>query len=97
MDKAFERRFLYKVKFEKPDLACRSQIWQAMIPSLEDADASFLAARYDFSGGEIENIARHYTIQTILHGSPEKMVKSLTEFCESERLEGTRAKRKIGF
>lgn len=26
MDKAFERRFLYKVKFEKPDLACRSQI-----------------------------------------------------------------------
>ena len=34
MDKAFERRFLYKVKFEKPDLACRSQIWQAMIPSL---------------------------------------------------------------
>lgn len=97
MDKAFERRFLYKVKFEKPDLACRSQIWQAMIPSLEDADASFLAARYDFSGGEIENIARHYTIQTILHGSPEKMVKSLTEFCESERLEGARAKRKIGF
>lgn len=97
MDKAFERRFLYKVKFEKPDLACRSQIWQAMIPSLEDADASFLAARYDFSGGEIENIARHYTIQTILHGSPEKMVKSLTEFCESERLEGTRTKRKIGF
>lgn len=53
------------MKFEKPDLACRSQIWQAMIPSLEDADASFLAARYDFSGGEIENIARHYTIQTI--------------------------------
>ena len=91
MDKAFERRFLYKVKFEKPDLACRSQI------SLEDADASFLAARYDFSGGEIENIARHYTIQTILHGSPEKIVKSLTEFCESERLEGARAKRKIGF
>lgn len=68
-----------------------------MIPSLEDADASFLAARYDFSGGEIENIARHYTIQTILHGRPEKMVKSLTEFCESERLEDARTKRKIGF
>lgn len=97
MDKAFERRFLYKVKFEKPDLACRSQIWQSMISSLNDADASFLAARYDFSGGEIENIARHYTIQSILHGSPENLVKLLVGYCDSERLEGSNGKRKVGF
>ena len=97
MDKAFERRFLYKILFEKPDLNCRTQIWQAMIPPLNDADASYLAGKYDFSGGEIENIARHFTIQTILHGQPENMVKSLAEFCESERLEGSRIKRKIGF
>ena len=97
MDKAFERRFLYKIQFEKPDLNCRTQIWQAMIPPLNDADASYLAGKYDFSGGEIENIARHFTIQSILHGQPENMVKSLVEFCESERLEGSRIKRKIGF
>ena len=97
MDKAFERRFLYKIQFEKPDLNCRTQIWQAMIPPLNDADASYLAGKYDFSGGEIENIARHFTIQTILHGKSENMVKSLAEFCESERLEGSRTKRKIGF
>lgn len=97
MDKAFERRFLYKIQFEKPDLNCRTQIWQAMIPPLNDADASYLAGKYDFSGGEIENIARHFTIQSILHGQPENMVKSLVEFCESERLEGSRTKRKIGF
>lgn len=97
MDKAFERRFLYKVKFEKPDLHCRLQIWQTMIPSLNDADASFLAARYDFSGGEIENIARHYTIQSILHGKPANMLKSLVGYCDSERLEGRTPKRKVGF
>lgn len=97
MDKAFERRFLYKVKFEKPDLQCRLQIWQTMIPSLNDADASFLAARYDFSGGEIENIARHYTIQSILHGKPANMLKSLVGYCDSERLEGRTPKRKVGF
>ena len=97
MDKAFERRFLYKIQFEKPDLNCRTQIWQAMIPPLNDADASYLAGKYDFSGGEIENIARHFTIQTILHGKSENMVKSLVELCESERLEGSRIKRKIGF
>ena len=97
MDKAFERRFLYKIQFEKPDLNCRTQIWQAMIPPLNDADASYLAGKYDFSGGEIENIARHFTSQTILHGQPENMAKSLVEFCENERLEGSRTKRKIGF
>lgn len=97
MDKAFERRFLYKVKFEKPDLHGRLQIWQTMIPSLNDADASFLAARYDFSGGEIENIARHYTIQSILHGKPADILKSLVGYCDSERLEGRTPKRKVGF
>lgn len=97
MDKAFERRFLYKVKFEKPDLHGRLQIWQTMIPSLNDADASFLAARYDFSGGEIENIARHYTIQSILHGKPANMLKSLVGYCDSERLEERTPKRKVGF
>ena len=97
MDKAFERRFLYKVKFEKPDLHGRLQIWQTMIPSLNDADASFLAARYDFCGGEIENIARHYTIQSILHGKPADMLKSLVGYCDSERLEGRTPKRKVGF
>lgn len=91
MDKAFERRFLYKIQFEKPDLNCRTQIWQAMIPPLNDADASYLAGK-DFSGGEIENIARHFTIQTILHGKSENMVNSLAEFCESERMEGSRIK-----
>ena len=97
MDKAFERRFLYKIKFAKPDSNCRAKIWQSMIPSLNGNDASYLAGKYDFSGGEIENIARHYTIQSILHGKPENMVKSLTEFCESERLEGNCSKRKVGF
>ena len=97
MDKAFERRFLYKVKFEKPDLHGRLQIWQTMIPSLNDADASFLAGRYDFCGGEIENIARHYTIQSILHGKPADMLKSLVGYCDSERLEGRTPKRKVGF
>ena len=97
MDKAFERRFLYKIKFEKPDLDCRAKIWQSMIPSLNATDASYLAGKYDFSGGEIENIARHYTIQSILHGKPENLVNSLAEFCESERLDGKYSKRKVGF
>ena len=32
MDKAFERRYLYKIRFEKPTLEARMSIWHEMIP-----------------------------------------------------------------
>ena len=44
MDAAFERRFLYKVKFEKPELAQRTKIWQSMMPRLSDDTAAKLAS-----------------------------------------------------
>ena len=33
MDKAFERRFLYKINFTKPTLEARISIWHEMIPA----------------------------------------------------------------
>ena len=62
LDKAFERRFLYKIEFEKPSTEAKSRIWRSMIPTLDERTAAMLAARYDFSGGQIENIARNRTI-----------------------------------
>ena len=96
MDKAFERRFLYKIKFEKPTLEARMSIWHEMIPTLKEEESHILASKYDFSGGQIENIARHYTIGNILHGEAQNVVEELSVYCESERLE-TGQKRKIGF
>ena len=96
MDKAFERRFLYKIKFEKPTLEARMSIWHEMIPTLSDSDKETLASRYDFSGGQIENIARHYAISNILYGSQANTIESLISQCENERLE-TKQTRKIGF
>ena len=96
MDKAFERRFLYKIKFEKPTLEARMSIWHTMMPTLEESVTRTLAAKYDFSGGQIENIARHYTINNILHGQADNTVEILTAYCDSERLE-TKEMHKIGF
>ena len=56
LDKAFERRFLYKIQFNRPTVEARSQIWQAMLPSLTGEDAHTLASQFDLSGGEIKNI-----------------------------------------
>jgi len=55
-----------------------------------------LAERYDFSGGQIENIARKRTVEMILRGV-EPTMEELDEFCRNEQL-GNRAKRRrIGF
>ena len=96
MDKAFERRFLYKIKFEKPTEEARASIWQSMIPELGELDVHTLASKYDFSGGQIENIARHFAIDTILHGNNEDVLPMLIRHCDSERLDEKEVKR-IGF
>ena len=96
MDKAFERRFLYKIKFDKPTEEARASIWRSMIPELSDLDVHTLASKYDFSGGQIENIARHYAIDIILHGQSEDVLSMLIRHCDNERLDGKDI-RKIGF
>ena len=96
LDRAFERRFLYKIKFEKPTVEARARIWHEMIPDLSDMDVQMLAAKYDFSGGQIENIARHYNIDCILHGNDCDTLALLIRHCDNERLESVEQKR-IGF
>ena len=96
MDKAFERRFLYKIKFDKPTEEARASIWHSMIPDLSELDIHTLASKYDFSGGQIENIARHYAIDTILHGQAEDVLPMLIRHCDNERLDEKNVKR-IGF
>ena len=96
MDKAFERRFLYKIKFDKPTVEARTSMWREMIPVLNEEESRILAGKFDFSGGQIENIARHYTIGKILHGDSEDVVNTLSTYCESEKLESN-DKLRIGF
>ena len=96
MDKAFERRFLYKIKFDKPPVEARANMWREMIPVLNEEESRILAGKFDFSGGQIENIARHYTIGKILHGDSEDVVNTLSTYCESEKLESN-DKLRIGF
>ena len=96
LDKAFERRFLYKIKFEKPDAAVRRKIWKQMIPELSEEEATTLSYSFDFSGGQIENIARKNTINVILHGESNHLLPTLQDYCLAEKLDG-QPDRKIGF
>jgi len=95
-DRAFERRFLYKIKFDKPTVEARMSIWREMIPALTDDDARTLSGKYEFSGGQIENIARRHAIGKILHGESESLLNELLGYCDDEKIE-TKEKKAIGF
>lgn len=96
LDKAFERRFLYKVEFNRPAVEARAQIWQAMFPALTERDACTLASQFDLSGGEIENISRKYMVNAILSGQDTIDLLLLAELCRNERI-GTSTRQRIGF
>ena len=96
MDKAFERRFLYKVEFNAPTIDAKCAIWRSMIPSLNDEEALLLAAKYDFSGGQIENIARKYTVAQILSEN-DITLNDIHDLCREELLDKERTHRRIGF
>lgn len=96
LDKAFERRFLYKIQFNRPTADARARIWQAMLPSLTENDAQTLASRFDLSGGEIENITRKYTVNAILSGQDDIDLQSIIEICRNERISDS-VRTKIGF
>ena len=85
LDAAFERRFLFKIKFEMPTTEATKQIWKSKLNWLDDENATTLALRYRFSGGEIDNIARKATINEVITGN-RATLNEIMEYCESERL-----------
>ena len=96
MDAAFERRFLYKIKFENPTLEAKTAIWQSKLNWLPDEQAKQLASEYNFSGGEIDNVVRKATMEEILNGS-KVTLNRLEELCNSEKLISSSSERKMGF
>lgn len=95
MDKAFERRFLYKVKYEQPSLQARENIWRTKMNNLGAEDISKLAKEFDFSGGEIDNIVRKCEMNEIIKGT-QPNYEEIVELCKTERLENAEEHR-MGF
>ena len=95
MDAAFERRFLFKVKFEQPSIENSAKIWGEKLSQLTQKESEILAESFNFSGGEMENIARKCTMQEILSG--EKLhFEEIKNLCKNEKWNGE-VKVKIGF
>ena len=95
MDSAFERRFLYKIEFEKPTIEARKAIWRSLISDMSDEEVSIIASRFEFSGGQIENVARKSTVHRVLSGNAPSL-ENLIKYCSDENIDRECARR-IGF
>jgi hypothetical protein len=96
LDTAFDRRFLFKIEFKKPDLNTKTQIWKSKMPHIPIEECEMLASQFDFSGGQIDNIVRKNEIHEIIYGGDVNLEK-LVSFCEEELLTNQLSKTPIGF
>lgn len=94
-DDAFERRFLFKIKFQRPDLEIKKKIWKSKMGWLNSKSVEHLASSYALSGAQIDNVARKATMKEVLTGK-KSSVKEIEGYCQKEKLEQSRSSR-IGF
>jgi SpoVK/Ycf46/Vps4 family AAA+-type ATPase len=96
IDKAFERRFLFKLKFCQPDTNVRAKIWKLKMPNLSIKECKLIAEQFDFSGGEIDNIVRKTEMHEIMNSERIDLEK-IIEFCKDEKWENSVSRKRIGF
>ena len=85
-DAAFERRFLYKMRFQRPEAAVRARLWKSVVDSLSNDDCRILAEEFpNFAGGQIMNIGRKVVIDKVLH-SCNIDLQRMREFCVQETI-----------
>jgi hypothetical protein len=96
LDSAFERRFLFKVKYENPSTENAAKIWKNKLPILSENEALELASQFSYSGGEMENIARKSIIDEVVFGTKPNFERILS-FCENEKWNNKNSLVKIGF
>lgn len=95
LDGAFERRFLFKIRFDKPTVEAKRNIWMSKLPSLSVEDANTLASSYEFSGGQIDNIVRKALMQEVINGE-KPTLNSLVTMCGEDKI-SKNSTRRIGF
>lgn len=96
IDKAFERRFLFKLKFCKPDNISRAKIWKLKIPRLSINNCKKLAEQFDLTGGEIDNIIRKIEMYEIMN-MEEVNFNKIIEFCKDEKWQLENERKRVGF
>jgi SpoVK/Ycf46/Vps4 family AAA+-type ATPase len=96
LDGAFERRFLFKIEFFKPDLAKRTAIWKLKLNLPDEQHYELLAEKFNFSGAQIENIARKCELNDIINNKQPE-IDDIIAYCHDEMINKDLQKVRVGF
>jgi len=82
LDKAFERRFLYRVEFEKPTKETQRNLLQNSFQNISIETINKILESYSFTGGQIYNIRKKYIMQCIIEDAD--LESLFIRFCQEE-------------
>lgn len=100
LDKAFSRRFNYKIEFIKPNKKQRVELWKKLLPSNlpldEDFDINKLAS-HELTGGQIELVIKNTAYKIAVSDEPIFTVKDFEEQITKEQKGQFDSENKVGF
>lgn len=100
IDKAFSRRFNYKIEFKKPDREQRVELWKKMLPKdapyAEDVKAEELA-EYSLTGGQINLIIKNTAYKVAVREEPLFTLKDFIDEISREKDASFDSEKSMGF
>jgi SpoVK/Ycf46/Vps4 family AAA+-type ATPase len=100
IDKAFSRRFNYKIEFKKPDKKQRVQLWEKMLPVNapyeKDFDISALS-EYSLTGGQINLIVKNTAYKVAVKKEPLFKISDFEQEIRREKDANFDSEKSMGF
>ena len=100
IDKAFSRRFNYKIEFKKPDLHQRIELWKKMLPKEAPYDDAFdvnVLAEYSLTGGQINLIVKNTAYKVAVRDEPLFRLKDFVDEIKREKDANFDSEKSMGF
>lgn len=100
IDKAFSRRFNYKIEFKKPDESQRVQLWEKMLPKdafFEDDFSVKELAKYSLTGGQINLIVKNTAYKVAVRENPVFTQKDFIDEIKREKDANFDGEKSMGF
>ena len=100
IDKAFSRRFNYKIEFKRPNKEQREELWELMLPLdapySEDFEIKKLA-EYDLTGGQINLIVKNTAYKVAVSNEPLFRVEDFVDEINREKTGDFDSEKSMGF
>jgi len=100
IDKAFSRRFNYKIEFKKPDQAQRLELWKMMLPKHAPFEEGFNIEKlihHPLTGGQISLIVKNTAYTVASRDNAVFMLSDFEEEIQKEKQGSFDSEKSVGF